>query len=124
MKHKWHNEIKAWADGARIEWRVIGRISSKYPWNINPGCLTPDWHDPNLEFRIVREWYENIPQQGRLCWVWDNYLDEPCDSMQRTITVINRYSVEEKLFISIRNVPWRYAAPLTNDEIKQFLTQE
>jgi hypothetical protein len=117
MKHKWHNEIKAWADGARIEWRVIGFIE----WNINPDCLTPDWHDANLEFRIVREWYDNIPEKGRLCWVWDYSTDEPCE---RTINVINRYSVEEKLFISFRNVPWRYAVPLTDAEIKQFLTQE
>ncbi len=123
MKHKWHNEIKAWADGARIEWRVIGCISSKYPWNINPDCLTPDWHDPNLEFRIVREWYDNIPKRGRLCWVWDDPgYDMDFDS--RVISIVQRYSVEEKLFISIRNVPWRYAAPLTDAEIKQFLTQE
>jgi hypothetical protein len=123
MKHKWHNEIKAWADGARIECRVIGWISNQFnPWYTKPDCSTPDWHDPNLEFRIVREWYENIPKHGRLCWVWDDPENELLRN--QAITVINRYSIEEKLFINNRNVPWRYAAPLTNDEIKQFLTQE
>jgi hypothetical protein len=118
MKHKWHNEIKAWADGARIQYKPNNMLSF---WETYPGTITPAWNNPQLQFRIFREWYDNIPKQGRLCWVGDNYLDEPCE---RTITVINRYSIEEELFISFRNVPWRYAVPLTDDEIKQFLTQE
>jgi hypothetical protein len=135
MKHKWHNEIKAWADGAKIEWRVVKYLNSLNGWNIENSIrytcpwntyfddgLSPDWHDPNLEFRIFREWYDNIPKQGRLCWVWDYSENELLRN--QAITVINRYSIEEKLFINNRNVPWRYAAPLTNDEIKQFLTQE
>ncbi len=120
MKHKWHNEIKAWADGARIEWRVIGCISSKYPWNINPDCLTPDWHDPNLEFRIVREWYDNIPKRGRLCWVSDRYANN-----YNNIRIIVEYDYCQQLpFISKNAGAWLHAVPLTDDEIKQFLTQE
>ena len=43
MKHKWHKEIKAWADGAEIE--------------SNGGCgwfrdASPDWNDDDYEFRI------------------------------------------------------------------------
>lgn len=118
MKHKWHNEIKAWADGDTIEYKPNNMLSF---WEKHPDTIAPDWNNSQLQFRIIREWYDNIPKQGRLCWVWDNYLFEPCE---RVITVINRYSIEEKLFISLRNVPWRYAVPLTDDEIKQFLTQE
>jgi hypothetical protein len=42
-QHKWHKEIKAWADGAEIE--------------SNGGCgwfrdASPDWNDDDYEFRI------------------------------------------------------------------------
>jgi hypothetical protein len=43
MKHKWYNEIVAWANGAEIE--------------SNGGCgwfrdASPDWNDDDYEFRI------------------------------------------------------------------------
>lgn len=44
MKHKWHKEIKAWADGAEIErwyWQYGG-------WG---KALNPNW-DERYEFRI------------------------------------------------------------------------
>ena len=50
--HKWAKEIKAWADGAEIEWRfnsvALDRIGE---WE---SCLsdTPMWHDPRCEYRI------------------------------------------------------------------------
>jgi hypothetical protein len=42
-QHKWHKEIKAWADGAEIE--------------SNGGCgwfrdASPDWNDEDFKFRI------------------------------------------------------------------------
>jgi hypothetical protein len=42
MKHKWHKEIKAWADGAEIE-QHFGET-----WN---QVLTPSWHR-DTEYRI------------------------------------------------------------------------
>lgn len=48
MKHKWHREIKAWADGAEIEWQNKGSYSEN-AWHI---CNKPDWHSTNMEYRI------------------------------------------------------------------------
>jgi hypothetical protein len=42
MQHKWHKEIKAWADGAEIE-AFVGR-----EWH---PCKYPAW-DNNSEYRI------------------------------------------------------------------------
>ncbi len=46
MKHKWHKEIKAWADGAEIE---FNNFHSKDLWMLEPN---PDWNATHGEFRI------------------------------------------------------------------------
>jgi hypothetical protein len=117
MKHKWHNEIKAWADGARIQYKPNNMLSF---WETYPGTITPAWNNPQLQFRIFREWYENIPQQGRLCWVSDRYANN-----YNNIRIIVEYDYYQQLpFISKNAGAWLHAVPLTDDEIKQFLTQE
>ena len=62
QKHKWHKEIKAWADGAKIEYfdelkirwlDVIGmpRWDSSSEYRIKPQPKEPQylyvWHEPN-----------------------------------------------------------------------------
>jgi hypothetical protein len=44
-QHKWHKEIKAWADGAEIEYRNIKDIE----WNLSH---TPHWWNVVIEYRI------------------------------------------------------------------------
>jgi len=46
-QHKWHKEIKAWADGAEIEYRVLG--NENYTWNED---VYPGWCSDLFEFRI------------------------------------------------------------------------
>lgn len=45
--HKWANEIKAWADGKRIDCSFAGG-----DWE---PCEFPAWHDFKLNFRIAPE---------------------------------------------------------------------
>ena len=48
--HKWAKEIKAWADGAEIEWRY----SDTDFWM--PNCNNhPVWHNDEYEFRIKQQ---------------------------------------------------------------------
>ena len=49
MQHKWHKEIKAWADGAEIEFRYVNRLVHKDDWEY---CDYPDWNDNQFSFRI------------------------------------------------------------------------
>ena len=44
-QHKWHKEIKAWADGAEIQFKY----EDEYEWVDED---IPDWSDVELEFRI------------------------------------------------------------------------
>ena len=46
MKHKWHKEIKAWADGDEIEYKSI---YSDDDWEIDN---LPDWSSEEWEYRI------------------------------------------------------------------------
>lgn len=53
MQHKWHKEIKAWADGAEIEQKYIGSATTTYKdyidWN---KTNYPNWDITSWEFRI------------------------------------------------------------------------
>lgn len=114
MKHKWHEEIVAWADGEQIEFNSIHNPVGK-GW-VSPlyDEYTPDWNNPNLYFRVVKPWFETIPEQGRLCWV-SNY-----DSTEKNKIAIIVY-FNNGYYITQTDVDWKYATPLTNEEITQFL---
>jgi hypothetical protein len=45
MKHKWHKEIKAWADGAEIEYKY-------HLVNEWRDTVRPQWDDDGFEYRI------------------------------------------------------------------------
>ena len=49
-QHKWHKEIKAWADGAEIEYRCEDGITGWGEWKLHEGIafLTDSW----WEYRI------------------------------------------------------------------------
>jgi hypothetical protein len=58
-QHKWHKEIKAWANGAEIE--------------SNGGCgwfrdASPDWNDDDYEFRIKPQ-----PKEPQYLYVYKDY---------------------------------------------------
>ena len=71
-------------------------------------------------FSICREpeWYENIPEKGILCWVHD-YDQEA----KVHINIINKYLYDylQLKFKSTTKVNWRYAKPLTEEEVKEYL---
>ena len=63
-QHKWHKEIKAWADGAEIEWKnEIGEYWDKCD-------ETPMWNE-DTQYRIKPQ--ANEPQY---LYAWQNNLHE------------------------------------------------
>jgi hypothetical protein len=56
MQHKWHKEIKAWADGAEIEYK-----NSKGEWS---PAEAPYWHGDD-ELRIKPQ-----PKEPQYLYVW------------------------------------------------------
>ncbi len=69
MKHKWHKEIKAWADGAEIEVR-ISDSNHAYVWT-STGTNSINWDSGNFEYRIKPQLKE--PQY---LYVFDNGFDK------------------------------------------------
>ena len=50
--HKWAKEIKAWADGAEIEWRFNSVATGGCGFWENVLSENPVWHDPRVDYRI------------------------------------------------------------------------
>jgi NADH:ubiquinone oxidoreductase subunit len=60
MQHKWHKEIKAWADGAEIEYRLpTGR------WVTCDATEEPPQWLINIEYRIKQQ-----PKEPQYLYVW------------------------------------------------------
>jgi hypothetical protein len=62
-QHKWHKEIKAWADGAEIEKRIINIDGDWSEWYQNENL---EWDDNTTEFRIKPQ-----PKEPQYLYVWN-----------------------------------------------------
>jgi len=74
MKHKWHKEIKAWADGAEIQCKI------------KDGCiwlpdLCPSWENDTWDFRIK-------PQQKEPQYLYVYSVDSEIKTFQNNNGVI------------------------------------
>lgn len=113
MKPHKHSElIKAWADGAIIEFRT----TSDSEW-----CQTDDpfWNYNTLEFRIQPEeskWYNNISEHGRLCWVTNT-------GTATHIDLVYGYCKETGLFYTASKTVIS-AKPLTDAEIINYFVDQ
>jgi hypothetical protein len=67
MQHKWHKEIKAWADGAEIESKFSYIADEDDPeWYID---RFPDWDNEDIKFRIKPQ-----PKEPQYLYVYqDSY---------------------------------------------------
>jgi hypothetical protein len=70
-------------------------------------------------------WWENMPKQGVLCWVSDHISDS--DKKLRIVTSVREVTErkwfgpdEKHLEFGIEVLYWRYATPLSNEEIEEF----
>jgi hypothetical protein len=81
MQHKWHKEIKAWADGAEIECICI---SDDYdnPTHWKQVIKFLEWDDENMEFRI-----KPTPKEPQYLYVYRNHLSE---HLFRTLEYANK----------------------------------
>jgi hypothetical protein len=59
------------------------------------------------------EWFEDIPEQGVLCWVGDS-------PKSTFITLVVSMS-ENNYFITKSNCYYNYAIPLTKEEVEKYI---
>ena len=62
-----------------------------------------------------KEWYEDIPDRGRICRVWSG---EPDESTLRLIK-----GCKGGIYYTDSGVYWKKAEPLTDDEISKYLSK-
>ena len=63
MKHKWHKEIKAWADGAQIEFKY----DNDSLWKV---ASAPQWFErDDVEYRIKPQ-----PKEPQYLYAWSTEI--------------------------------------------------
>ena len=54
-----------------------------------------------------KEWYEDIPKEGILCWVWDNINE-------KQVEIVKWKRPQD--FMTIHGLEWKYAEPIKPEE--------
>jgi hypothetical protein len=72
--------------------------------------------DKGVYVKYVKpEWYDNIPKEGRLCWVWDN------DSIfEKYPVIILNYYTDKIYKFETADGGFQNAKLMTSDEIKRY----
>lgn len=113
--------IKLLLEGYVIQWdedkEILRLVNGSFKWTDGAYMELSDvgWEGYTVYEEEKVEWYEDIPEKGVLCWVSDVAAEN-----KGSVNIVNRY--ERKLFITISDVCWLYATPLTPEEIKEYLT--
>ena len=107
--------MQAFVDGKDIEHYGDDEMFGIITFN-REDVKKPLWNWEMFAYRIKQNWDENIPDSGVICWVSD--ADEPpCKNLIALI-----HSRELSVFRQLgRNKVWRYAAPLTRNELETYM---
>jgi len=112
-KHKHCDLIKAWADGAAIEYYDVTNDT----WD---DISVPSWHTETLyrlKPKLIDNILDNIPENGVLCWVSDEVKNPNSDNYLKIINHIH----EEGGYFDDKYTHWNYVIPLTKEEIMSFI---
>ena len=64
------------------------------------------------------KWYDNIPATGILCWVSDESGEHP---KNERCQIVVSYSEGTDSPFRTRNCEWKYATPVTQEEVNKFI---
>lgn len=105
--HKHAELIKAWADGAEIE--AFDTFTGKWY------SVSPTWNT-EVQYRVRPEpqWYDNITEQGVLCFV----SDKESPPQPNKIALI--FKKKDRGFCA-DICDWKYARPVTLEEIQHLI---
>lgn len=80
-----------------------------YPFRCGRVELLESWNEYNNITEIL-PWYNNIPEKGMLCWIWDNHK-------RNLVGIIAEY--RDGYYITVGGTAWKNAVPLTKAEIEE-----
>lgn len=126
VEDRWAELRKAVADGKTIQiYNEMADVWENMPkrwWKTN---FYEDYKmfSP-VGFRIKPEneepnWYDNIPDDGIICWVWDNYEDRKCLRLVVGFRQGAKYPFEGAVngFIKETISNWKHAEPVKCSEL-------
>lgn len=101
-------------EGARCPYLCVINGDEKNFKNGKTFHTTP-WREEVVQAK-PKEWYEQIPEQGVICWV-----DDEDENEKLLVDIIVKYCFDDELpFYSETNgVNWRYATPVKPEELYQ-----
>lgn len=68
-QHKWHKEIKAWADGAEIEVSMLCETwHGEWNWSEWTTDTNPEWETVECQYRIKQQ-----PKKPQYLYVYKDY---------------------------------------------------
>ena len=67
-----------------------------------------------------KEWWEDIPEHGYLCKVWD----QGCKEEDKSVEFVVDHNDGPFHYISETGVLWEYAVPLTQEEVAKYTYTE
>lgn len=67
---------------------------------------------------VEKPWYESIPEQGVFCWIGD---DESCVLNKKSADIVTRYLGGSSPFLIRQGSMYRYAIPLTREEVENLI---
>ena len=115
-KHKWHKEIKAWADGAEIEGRNdYGNTKGDWHTLHDPTFLSntveyrikPQPKEPTHVVQFTDEQLEQI--QKAIKYASDNPITQPKEPQYLYVYVDDDYKFAT---IKLQNVDWQYVGKI------------
>ena len=88
------------------------------PFRYGDDSMVGAWNMLGVEWTEILPWYENIPEHGVLCWVWDD------DESECEPKVIITHRNNKRMPFETSETYWENARPLTPEEAQQYIYQE
>lgn len=103
---------KFYADASQ-EGAEIWTCQGKSPWYKARELEGPQLRSNprHWDVRMPKKWYDNIPIEGILCWVWDGKYENP-----KTLVVQVVMLHDNRGYVDSENVEWDNAEPVKPEE--------
>jgi len=83
------------------------------PFRTEYGCgISKAW---GLKWYKEQNWYDNIPEKGVPCWVWDDSESDRC--LRLVVEVSKNIHSEFRFLDDACGVYWKHARPATKEEL-------
>jgi len=85
---------------------------STSPFRFDNSTLTSAFH---AQFYKEQNWYDNIPEKGVPCWVWNDNESER--QLRLIVEVKNNINHDFRFLEDSRDIYWKHARPATKEEL-------